>query len=708
MRAYRTLPIAAASLLLLGSVAIPVAAGAAPGLAYPPAERSAHVDTYFGVDVADPYRWMEDPEDARTQAWVDAQASLAATYLEGLPTRAARAEQMAELLEQPLMGQPVSAGGRLFWMANNGVQAQSVLYQSPGGIKEGTVLLDPATLSADGTVSLASWSASPNGRYVAWASSDGGSDWQTWRIRDVRTGRDLRAVLRWSKFVGAVWAPDSSGFYYGRYPTPTDPLESVNVGIQVRFHQLGRPGDTSTLIYTDRQRPDTYAVPVAAPGFDRQWISLEVPEGGNGLAYNAGSPTNPRIRILPLPQDQSSYSIITQGRNHIVVQTNREAPLSRIVRIRLDRPGPRHWQEVVRERADAIDKVAMVDGQFVVAYLSDAASRVRIFSPRGRALGTLPLPGIGQVLGISARERRGGFLSYTSFTQPGQVLTFTPRDRRTREWYAAPVPFDPADFITDQVWTTGKDGTRVPAFVSRLRSVNPGPSTPTWLYGYGGFNISETPAYSPDAIAWMQEGGVYVVANIRGGGEFGRNWHRAGTLLRKQNTFDDFIGVAEWLIAEGQTSPAHLVANGISNGGLLAGAVLTQRPDLFAAVIPEVGVLDMLRYQYFTIGYLWAGDYGRSDDSKEMFEYLLGYSPLHTVRAGVDYPATLVMTAARDDRVVPAHSFKFTATLQHANPDGEPMLIRIETQAGHGAGSSLQQRIDRSTDRLAFMDAHAG
>ena len=685
MRAYRTLPIAAASLLLLGSVAIPVAAGAAPGLAYPPAERSAHVDTYFGVDVADPYRWMEDPEDARTQAWVDAQARLASTYLEGLPTRAARAEQMAELLEQPLVGQPVSAGGRLFWIANDGVQAQSVLYQSSGGIKEGTVLLDPNTLSADGTVSLASWSASPNGRYVAWASSDGGSDWQTWRIRDVRTGRDLRAVLRWSKFTGAVWAPDSSGFCYGRYPKPEDPLESVNVGIQVRFHQLGRSGDTSTLIYTDTQRPETFAVPVAAPGFDRQWISLGAPEGGNGLAYNAGSPTNPRIRVLPLPQD-----------------------LSRIVRIRLDMPEPRHWQEIVRERADAIDQVGIVDRQYVVVYLSDAASRVRIFSPRGRALGTLPLPGIGQVLRVSDREGPGGFLSYTSFTQPRQVLTFTPRDRRTREWYSAPVPFDPADYITEQVWTTSKDGTRVPAFVSRLRSVTPGPSTPTWLYGYGGFNISETPAYSPDAIAWMQEGGVYVVANIRGGGEFGQNWHRAGTLLRKQNTFDDFIGVAEWLIAEGQTSPAHLVANGISNGGLLAGAVLTQRPDLFAAVIPEVGVLDMLRYQYFTIGYGWASDYGRSDDSKEMFEYLLGYSPLHTVRAGVDYPATLVMTAARDDRVVPAHSFKFAATLQHANPDGEPMLIRIETQAGHGAGSSLQQRIDRSTDRLAFMDAHAG
>ena len=708
MHPTRTLPFAVVAILSIGTVGLSTASAATPSprLAYPPAERLSHIDTYFGVDVADPYRWLEDPEDSRTQGWVDAQARLASTYLQDLPTRDARAEQMAKLLEQPMVGQPVSAGGRLFWLANDGVQPQPVMYHSSGGIQEGKVLIDPVTLSPDGTVSLSYWQPSPDGRYVAWSTSEGGSDWQTWRIRDVRTGKDLPEVLRWSKFSIASWTADSAGFYYSRYAKPKDPLESVNVGMQVHYHRLGTP--RSTLVYTDEDQPDTFVQAFAAPGFDRQWIRLSSGGSSNGLAYMAGSPAQPRVRILPLPQNPSSYSVISQGRNHIIVQTDHGAPLSRIVRIRLDRPAPQHWQEIVPERADAMDTVTMVDGRLVVVYLSDASSRVRVFSQRGRTLGTLPLPGIGQVLRLADREGPGGFLSYTSFTQPRQVLAFTPRDRRTREWYSAPVPFTPADYITEQVWTTSKDGTRVPAFVSRLRSVTPGPTTPTWLYGYGGFYSSETPAYSPDAIAWMQEGGVYVVANIRGGGEFGQEWHRAGTLLRKQNTFDDFIGVAEWLIAEGRTSPAHLVANGISNGGLLAGAVLTQRPDLFAAVIPEVGVLDMLRYHEFTIGYLWAEDYGRSDDSKEMFEYLLGYSPLHTVRTGVDYPATLVMTAARDDRVVPAHSFKFAATLQHANPDGAPMLIRIETQAGHGAGSSLQQRIERSTGRLAFMDAHAG
>jgi prolyl oligopeptidase len=694
--------------MVLGSVAIPVTAGAASGLSYPPAERTDHVDTYFGVEVADPYRWLEDPADARTQAWVDAQASLATTYLADLPTRASRAAQMAELISQPSVGQPVSAGGRLFWVANDGTQAQSVLYQSTSDIDSGKVLLDPHTLSADGTVSLSFWIPSPNGRYVAWATSEGGSDWKTWRVRDVRTGKDLPEHLRWSKFSYVAWTADSSGFYYARYPKPQNPLESVNVGMQVHFHRLGQSAARSTFVYTDRDRPETTVRPSYPPGFDRQWIRTSTPEPGNGLSYIEGTPAKPRVVELPLPQDGSSYAILRQTRDHIIVQTDHGAPLSRIVRIDLDRPAPQHWQELVPERAEPIELADIVDGRIVVTYLSNASSRVRIFSVQGRSLGTLPLPGIGAIVGLSDREGPGGFLSYTSFTQPTEVLTFSPKNRTTREWYAPPVPFDPADFITEQVWTTSKDGTRVPAFVSRLRTVTPDPTTPTWLYGYGGFDISLTPAYSSDAIAWMQNGGVYVVATLRGGGEFGQEWHRAGTLQQKQNVFDDFIGVAEWLVAEGRTSPEHLVANGRSNGGLLAGAMLTQRPDLFGAVVPEVGVLDMLRYHNFTIGYAWAGDYGRSDDSPEMFEYLRGYSPLHNVRAGVDYPPTLVMTAARDDRVVPAHSFKFAATLQHANPDGEPMLIRIETQAGHGAGSSLQQRIDRSADRLAFMDAHVG
>ena len=706
-----------AGILALG-MAVAVSAGSVPsgaraderpsGLLYPAAERSSHVDRYFDVEVADPYRWLESPVDPRTETWVQAQATLAQDYLRSLPTREARAVQIAELLQQPSLDQPVNAGGRLFWAANDGTQAQSVLFVSTSGREDGQVLLDPNALSPDGTVSMSEWVPSPNGRYVAWASSDGGSDWNTWSIRDVETGQDLPERLRWSKFSSVAWTSDSRGLFYARYPKPADPLESVNTGMEIRFHRLGTSVARDPRIYADPLAPGLFVYPVSVPGFDRTWLDLSPTDVGNTLAYLQGKPSNPRVRTLPLPAG-ASFTLVAQSRQHVIVLTDAAAPHLRIVRIDLRRPTVDHWEEIIPETADTIAAANLVGGRLVVSYLDDASSRLHVFTRAGATLGDIPLPGLGTVGSVSNRgSGLGGFVSFTSYTQPSQILALDVSTQRLREWYSPPVPFEPADFVTEQIWTTSKDGTRVPAFVSRLRSVTPGPTTPTWLYGYGGFNISYSPTYSPDAIAWMQQGGLYVVATLRGGGEYGEEWYRAGTLLRKQNVFDDFVGVAEWLISNGWTSPQHLAANGRSNGGLLAGAMLTQRPDLFGAIIPEVGVLDMLRYQYFTVGYAWAGDYGRSDDSPEMFEYLRGYSPLHNVRSGVDYPATLIMTAERDDRVVPAHSYKFAATLQHANPEGAPMLIRIERRAGHGAGTSIQQRIGMSADRLAFLDAHIG
>lgn len=703
-----------APLVVLASVGVvtPSLSTAEPSaspLAYPLAERSDHIDTYWGTDVPDPYRWLEDSEDARTVSWVEAQEKLTSEFLDLLPTHAERQAQMADLLTQPSVNRPTTAGGRLFWTANDGTQAQSVLYSSTAGRAAGTVLIDPNTLSKDGTVSMAAWVPSPDGRFVAWATSEGGSDWRTWRIRDIRTGRDLRDRLRWSKFCDVTWSADSAGFYYCRYPTPSNPLESVNTDMQVRFHALGSRPSTNPIVYADPQQPDLFVVPLSAAGSSRIWLYLG---GGstsnNTLAFITGDRQSPRVRRLSLDID-ASYEVVAQSRRHVWLLTTAEAPNRRIVKVDLLRPASRNWVEVVPESDRAISNVTSLGARLVVTYQQDASSRVEVYSSRGDLQGAVRLPGLGTVSFVTPNGDRGrAFLGYTSFLQPSQVLTFNVEQRRLRNWYSPPVPFDPADFVTEQVWTTSKDGTRVPAFISRLRSTNPNGERPTWLYGYGGFNISLTPTYSPDAIAWMQSGGVYVEANLRGGGEFGQEWHQAGTLMRKQNVFDDFTGVAEWLIANNWTTPAHLAANGVSNGGLLAGVVLTQRPELFGAVVPEVGVIDMLRYQYFTIGYGWASDYGRSDDSKEMFEYLLGYSPLHNVEPDVDYPPTLIMTAERDDRVVPAHSFKFAATLQHAQPTGEPLLIRIERQGGHGAGASLEQAVSRSADRLSFLDAFIG
>ncbi len=708
-RRHRAWILPAALLAVVGTIT-PAAATLGPTVApYPPAERSDHVDTYWGTQVADPYRWLEDPSDARTVAWVEAQETFTNEFLQALPTREARESQMTELLKQPEVEVPVTAGARIFWTANDGSQAQSVLFTSTAGREAGTVLIDPNSLSADGTTSLAEWVPSPDGRYVAWATSEGGSDWLTWRIRDVRTGRDLPDRLEWSKFCSVQWLADASGLYYCRFPKPADPLESVNTGMHIRFHALGTRVSRDPVVFEDPATPDLLVFLESAPGKARTWLSIGSGSSlSNSLAYLAGSPSAPRVRVLRL-DIEATYKVIAQDERHAWVLTTAGAPNRRLVRVDLRRPASRNWVEVIPEGQRSIAGVTAVGTRFVVNFQENASSRIEVYARGGKLEGVVELPGIGTVSDFSQRGNgSGAFLSYTSYLQPRQILALNAEQRRLRTWYSPPVPFDPADFVTEQVWTTSKDGTRVPAFVSRLRTTTPNGARPTWLYGYGGFDISLTPNYSKSAIAWMQSGGVYVVATLRGGGEFGREWYEAGTLLRKQNVFDDFIGVAEWLIDNDWTSPDRLAANGGSNGGLLAGAVLTQRPDLFGAVIPEVGVLDMLRYQDFTIGYAWASDYGRWDDSKEMFDYLLGYSPLHNVRSGVDYPPTLITTAERDDRVVPAHSFKFAATLQYANPDGAPMLIRISRQAGHGAGASLEQAVALSADRLAFLDAYIG
>lgn len=481
---------------------------APPAIAYPAAERTDQVDTYFGTPVADPYRWLEDPADPRTQAWVEAQSQLAADTLQALPTRADRAAQMSGLLRQPSVQAPVTAGRFLFWTETDGGQAQSVLFVSPAGRHAGRILLDPNTLSADGTVSLAAWSPSPTGHHVAWAASDGGSDWRTWRIRDVRSGRDLPERIEWSKFTDVAWTNDGRGFFYSRYPEPTDPLESSNQNMTIHYHRLGTAVSRDVQVFDAPDQPSLYVSQLALPGHARVWLSLSTSDETNTLASVSLTAAGPRVWHLPTVQ-QAVYRVVAHGRHHAWIYTTADAPNGRVVRVDLRRPEPANWKEVIAERTKSIDQVTQVGSRLVVEYLHDATSRLEVLTHAGRPIGSVDLPGLGSVTAVTARNAsRWAFVSYTDYTQPPAVLSLDALSLRTRPWYTPTVPFDPADFVTEQVFARSRDGTRVPAFVSHLRSVTPTGDAPTWLYGYGGFDVSLTPTYSPDAIAWMQGGGV--------------------------------------------------------------------------------------------------------------------------------------------------------------------------------------------------------
>ncbi len=693
------------------------ALAAAPALAqplppYPAARRAAVVDTLHGVAVADPYRWLEDAQSAETRAFVEAQAAYARRTLDALPERAAFRERLDAVFAYPRVGTPTRRTRWTFVSRNPGLANQSTVYVrptsgGPGASSRERVLVDPNTLSSDGTVGLAGMSPSKTGDYVAMQFSNGGSDWRTVRVRHVPSGRDLPETLTRVKFSGAAWKPDGTGFYYNRYDTPTgrDSLQAANQNPKVYFHRLGTPQTSDILVYERPDRP-TWQLG-AGVSDDGRWLFVSASEGT--------SPNNHlfarRLDVGGSPWQtvftgDATYSVVDTDGDDLIVRTNRGAPTSRLVRVSALRPS--EMRDVIPASSAVLQSVVRAGDFYVASALDDVKSRLTIHALDGRLVRTVELPGIGSVGGISGGRDFGDvYYSFSSYDRPPTIVRSDLATGRATVVDAPRVAFRPADFVVSQRFVTGKDGARVPLFLVHRRGLALDGTNPTLLYGYGGFNVSLTPGFSASLIPWIERGGVYAVVNLRGGGEYGQAWHDAGRLANKQTVFDDAIAAAEYLVRERITSPAHLAIQGGSNGGLLVGAVVNQRPDLFAAAVPQVGVMDMLRFDRFTIGRAWTSDYGSPSDPA-MFPVLYGYSPLHNLRAGTRYPATLVTTADFDDRVVPAHSYKYGAALQAAQvAGGPPVLLRIETRSGHGA-SNTTKALDQSADIYAFLWHHLG
>ncbi|HJV03382.1 MAG TPA: prolyl oligopeptidase family serine peptidase [Burkholderiaceae bacterium] len=675
------------------------------GLQYPLTRTVDQQDNYHGTTVADPYRWLEDANSADTHAWVEAQNRLTQGYLSQIPARDAIRARLTRLWNFERFSVPFKEGGRYFYSRNDGLQNQSVLYTMKTLAETPRLLLDPNTLAADGTVALAGLAVSPDGKYLAYSTAASGSDWNEIRVRDIETGKDTDDHIQWVKFSNTAWLRDGSGFFYSRYDAPNEAtkLADVNYFQKLYFHKLGTPQSSDTLVY---ERPD-----------HKDWgFSGDVTNDGRYLIITASQGTERKNRlyykdlsakdskVVPLLEDfDAAYNFIDNDGPVFWFRTDLKAPRARIITIDTRKPARANWKEIVPESARTLVSANIVNQQLVVDYLSDAHSQVTVYDLNGKRLHDVELPGIGSVAGFGGkRADTETFYSYTSFTTPATIYRYDLKSGKSSVYRQPKVDFDPSAYETRQQFYTSRDGTRVPMFIVAKKGMKLDGSNPTYLYGYGGFNISLTPSFSVANLAWVEMGGVYVMANLRGGGEYGEEWHAAGTKLRKQNVFDDFIGAAEWLVQNKVTSPSRLAIGGGSNGGLLVGATMTQRPDLFAAAIPQVGVLDMLRFHKFTIGWAWTSDYGSSDNADE-FNALLKYSPLHNLKKGVCYPATMITTADHDDRVVPAHSFKFAATAQADQGGAAPILIRIDTKAGHGAGKPTAKQIDEVTDRWGFL-----
>jgi prolyl oligopeptidase len=674
---------------------------------YPPAKTLNQVDDFFGTKIADPYRWLEDADAPDTRAWIDAQNELTFRYLNQIPERQRISKRLWALWDYERYGVPSREGNWYIFSLNTGVQPQSVLYKTASLDAKPEVLLDPNALSADGTVALGPVAFPDDGRLMAYALSSAGSDWQEWRVRDVATGRDLPDLLKWSKFSGASWLKDGSGFFYGRYEAPRggNLLQAVNRNQKLYFHAVGAPQEQDALVYERPDKPDwMFGAEVTDDGRYLLVTQTEGTENKNRIFVR--DLKDPGGRIEPfLDEFDAAYTVVGNDGDTFYVLTNNAAPRYRLVAISRSNPAPANWKTLIAEAegTGVLDSATMVNHLFVTTWMIDAHTTVRLYARTGEKLKDLAPPAIGTVSGFSGRRSHTeGFYAFTSFTHPTAVYRYDFAKGASTVFRQPAVDFDAAKFETVQVFYPSKDGTRIPMFLTYRKGVTRNGQNPTYLYGYGGFNISLTPAFSPAMAAWLEMGGIYAVANLRGGGEYGQAWYDAGRLKRKQNVFDDFIAAAEYLIRERYTSTPRLAISGGSNGGLLVGACMTQRPDLFGAALPEVGVMDMLRYHKFTIGWAWTSDYG-DPDTKDGFDINIAYSPLHRLTPGTKYPATFVTTADHDDRVVPAHSFKFIATLQAAQAAPAPTLIRIETKAGHGAGKPTAKQIEERTDVFGFL-----
>ena len=679
-------------------------------LSYPEAKKVDQVDDYHGTKVADPYRWLEDTDSADTHAWVEAENKLTSSYLAQIPYRNSIHDRLTKLWNYERFSEPEKEGTRYFFEHNTGLQNQSVLLVAESLNAEPRVLLDPNTLSVDGTVALAGRAITEDGKLMAYGIATSGSDWNEWHVRDVDTGKDLPDVIKWVKFSGASWTKDGKGFFYSRYDEPKQDsmLRDANYFQKLYYHRIGALQSDDKLIY---ERPDNKEL-----GFGGS-----VTDDGHYLIIQVWQGTSPKTRlyykdllkadseVVRLLDDfDAEYQFIDNDGPVFWIKTSLDATRGRLIAIDTRRPQRENWKTLVPQGPDKLEFVGVVNNSFLLSYLKDAKTEVRVHDLEGKFLRAVDLPGIGTAAGFGGKRHDAEtFYAFTSFISPTTIYRYDAVAGHSNVFRQPKVDFDPTRYETMQVFYKSKDGTRVPMFLTFKKGVKLEGQNPTLLYAYGGFDISLTPAFSAGNLVWLEMGGVYAQPNLRGGGEYGEEWHEAGTKLKKQNVFDDFIAAAEWLIANKYTSTPKLGIRGGSNGGLLIGACMTQRPDLFGATIPAVGVMDMLRFHKFTIGWAWTSDYG-SSDSPEEFKAIYAYSPLHNLKPGTKYPPTLVLTADHDDRVVPGHSFKFAATLQADQAGPAPVLIRVETKAGHGAGKSVTKMIDETADAWAFLAHNLG
>jgi prolyl oligopeptidase len=682
-----------------------LAAEAVAAITYPPARRGDQVDNYHGRQVADPYRWLEETDSPETRAWIEAENQLTFDYLKAIPARAAIHDRLTRLWNYEKYGIPTQRGGRFFYSRNDGLQNQSVIYVAASLDAEPQVLLDPNALSADGTVALSGTAISDDGRLLAYGLATAGSDWQEWRVRDVETKQDLPDRLEWIKFSTASWSADGRGFFYSRYDEPDEQarLTGVNYFQKLFYHKLGSPQADDKLIYERADEKEW--------GFDGQvsddghWLVIRVWRGTdrrNQLFYL--DLTNPEAQVLPwITGFDAQYDFIGNDGSTFWLRTDADAPRYRVIAADCTQSSREGWQEIIPEREDVLQSVTLVGDRFIALYLEHAHSQVKLFDKTGQPQGEIPLAEIGTVaLGEARQNDSQLFYSFTSFLTAPTIYRYDVASGETAIFRQPKVKFEAQEYITEQVFYASKDGTRVPMFITRRKDARLDGANPTLLFAYGGFDISLTPSFSPGRLVWLELGGIYAQPNLRGGGEYGRAWHEAGMKSKKQNVFDDFLAAAEWLVDKRYTSREKLAIAGRSNGGLLVGAALTQRPELFGATLPGVGVMDMLRFHRFTIGWAWVSEYGSADNAED-FSALAAYSPLHNIKPGTKYPATLITTADHDDRVVPGHSFKFAATLQAAQAGPKPILIRIETSAGHGAGTPTSKLIEEAADGYAFL-----
>jgi prolyl oligopeptidase len=675
---------------------------------YPETKKDDVIDTYFGTKVADPYRWLENDTSAATEAWVKAQNAVTFGYLEKIQFRNQLKERMTALMNYPKFSSPFKKKGIYYYFKNDGLQNQSVLYRMKSLDAEPEVLLDPNKLSADGTVALSQISFSNDGKYMAYSISKSGSDWNEIYVMNLADKKLLPDVIKWVKFSGIAW--QGNGFYYSAYDAPKkgSELSSKNEFHKIFFHKIGESQQQDKLIFENPDYPLRNCAATVSEDEKMLFITETESTSGNSLYFR--DLTKPNSKLDTIDKGfENDYTVIGHLNGKIYVLTNNEALKKRLIEIDPLKPGRENWKTILAETENVLESVDIIGGKLIGHYLQNATSRAYVYDMNGNFLHEVKIPTIGTLSGFSGNvDEDEAFYTFTSFTFPPTIYRYDVAQNKAEIFKSSDVKFNPEDYITEQVFYHSKDGTKVPMFITYKIGTKKNRKNPLMLYGYGGFNISLNPSFSITRIPFLDQGGIYAVANIRGGGEYGESWHKAGTKLQKQNVFDDFIAAAEFLIDKKYTSAKKIAIHGGSNGGLLIGACMTQRPDLFAVAIPEVGVLDMLRYQKFTIGWAWATDYGTSEERKEMFEYLKGYSPLHNIKQGVKYPATLILTADHDDRVVPAHSFKFAATLQAANKGNFISLIRIDSKAGHGAGKPISKIIDAHTDMWSFVMQNLG